>query len=80
VEAGGFGAAKVLHYHDSLWPHYFPQLVEMCRTGKPELYQWLNTLGPLNNTSPPISRTLGKVLKSIRTRKSNAFEAQCEVC
>jgi len=80
VESGKFAEAKVLHYHDSLWPHFFPQFVEMCRNGKPELYTWVNTLGPLNNPSPPISRTLGWVLKSIRTRKSNAFEANCEVC
>lgn len=73
-----FSQANVLHYHDSLWPHFFPQFVEMCRLGKPELYNWLNPLGSLSNTSPPLSRTLGKVLKTFRTRQSDAFEARCE--
>jgi hypothetical protein len=79
-DPAAFSRATILHYHDSLWDHFFPQFVEMCRIGKPELYTWLKPLGSLTNTSPPISRTLGKVLKTLRTRRSNAFEAQCEVC
>ncbi len=74
----GFARASVLHYHDSLWGHFFPQFLEMCQEGKPELYNWIKRLGSLRNTSPPISRTLGKLLKTLRTRQARAFEGRCE--
>jgi hypothetical protein len=73
-----FADARVLHYHDALWGHFFPQFMEMCRTAQPALHEWLTDLGPLTNAAPLPWRLLAKTLKTVRTRKQNSFEASCD--
>jgi hypothetical protein len=73
-----FAHARVLHYHDALWGHFFNHFLQMCRTGQPALYEWLHETGPLSNDAPVAWRVWAKVLKNLRAKKQNAFEASCE--
>jgi hypothetical protein len=73
-----FAAARVLHYHDALWGHFFPQFMELCRTAQPALHLWLAGRGPLKNEAPLAWRAMSKTIAKLRTRKQNAFEASCE--
>jgi hypothetical protein len=75
-----FKQACVLHYHDSLWPHFFPKFLELCREGQPKIYEWLKGRSPLKNDAPLGYRLWGKALKSGRSRQERAFEKTCERC
>jgi hypothetical protein len=73
-----FAQARVLHYHDALWGHFYSQFLQMCGTGQPALYEWLKLTGPLCNDAPLAWRVWAKLLRNRRAKKQTAFEAACE--
>ncbi|MBI1335757.1 MAG: hypothetical protein GC164_02210 [Phycisphaera sp.] len=73
----GLGQAKVLHYHDSMWPGYFPTFLETCRKHHPELAVFAERVGPMSADGPIASRLMSKTLKVLRSRKADRFAAQC---
>jgi hypothetical protein len=76
--AENFADARVLHYHDALWGGFFGRFMEMCRAGQPALYEFLKDRGPLTNDAPLAWRLAGKVMRTLRARKQNSFEAACD--
>jgi hypothetical protein len=74
----GFAQARVLHYHDALWPAFHGRFLEMCKTGQPALYEFLKDRGPLSNEAPLLYRVAGKFVRNKRTKQQSAFEATCE--
>ena len=72
-----FVRAKLLHYHDALWPHFFPQFLEMCQHGQPALYEWLKNRSPLVNEAPLAWRVIAKGIKAFRAKQERTFEASC---
>ncbi len=77
-DGAAFSQARVLHYHDALWPHFFTQFLAMCRSGKPELYDWVRANGPLANDGTLVKKVWSKMLKSVRGRRMAAFARGCE--
>lgn len=61
--------AKILHYHDAMWPEFWPTLMDRLKTDRPEVHAWLQTLGPLQNRATPMQKTIGKLLGTFRDRK-----------
>ena len=48
------GPVSVLHYHDSMSPVWWPELLRTLRDSHPEAHDWLAPLGPVvDPVSPP---------------------------
>jgi hypothetical protein len=77
--AAAFSQARVLHYHDALWEHFFPQFMDLCKAGQPALYEWLSQRGPLTNDAPLAWRAVAKGLKAWRQKRQRVFEASCDL-
>jgi hypothetical protein len=69
--------AKVVHYHSSMWPPFFPVFQECLRNTHPEIAQWLAMLGPMRNEAPLHWRILSKMLNEARTRSGAAYRRLC---
>jgi hypothetical protein len=76
--AEGFAQARVLHYHDALWPHFHQRFLEMCQIGQPALYDFLRDQAPLTNSAPLLWRVAGKIFRNRRAKKQTAFETACQ--
>jgi len=78
-ERGAFEDARLIHYHDSLWPkHWENHLRRMTEEGT-SVAPWLSSRGPLRNPSPLPYRVAQKVLRSYRERQEDRYRAQCRV-
>jgi hypothetical protein len=72
----GLAKAKVVHYHDSLAPDFFPQLVAQLQASHPELADHLRATGPL--VGSPLSRRLpAQVLRGIRSVRRRRYYRRC---
>ena len=69
--------ARIVHYHDSMWPAFWPVFLECLRNTHPEVEKWLASLGPMSNQAPLQWRLMGKVLKKIRSRSKNTHNRNC---
>lgn len=69
--------ARIVHYHDSMWPAFWPVFLECLRNTHPEVEKWLASLGPMSNPAPLQWRVMGKVLKKIRVRAENTYNQSC---
>ena len=71
--------AKIIHYHDSMWPHFWPTFMECIYDTHPDVAEWLSSLGPMQNEAPPQWRTFGKVIKYFRSKQEAAYKESCRV-
>jgi hypothetical protein len=69
--------ARIIHYHDSMWPAFWPVFIECLRNTHPEVENWLASLGPMSNEAPLQWCFVNKVLKNIRSRSENAYNQNC---
>jgi hypothetical protein len=69
--------AKIVHYHDSMWPHFFPTFQECLQNTHPEVAQWLASLGPMRNGAPVQWRFVSKILAAMRARQEAAYRRSC---
>lgn len=69
--------ARIVHYHDSMWPQFWPTFLEALQSTHPEVAAWLETQGPMRVSGPPHWRALSAVLKARRRRQSNRYLASC---
>jgi hypothetical protein len=69
--------AKIIHYHDSMWPHFFPVFIECLRKTHPDVEKWLAPLGPMRNEAPPQWRLINNVLKARRAKAETAYQQRC---
>ncbi|MBD2089432.1 hypothetical protein H6F67_06150 [Microcoleus sp. FACHB-1515] len=69
--------AKIIHYHDSMWPAFWPTFLECLYKTHLEVAQWLEQLGPISVRSSIQWRIVSKLLKSIRTRSEQAYNRSC---
>ncbi|MGG6294360.1 hypothetical protein ACQ4M4_08055 [Leptolyngbya sp. AN02str] len=72
-------AAKILHYHDAMWPNFWNQLLDALQPTQPEVAAWLESLGPVKNDAPPQWRLLTKGLEISRKRKAKTYQEMCKV-
>jgi lipopolysaccharide biosynthesis glycosyltransferase len=70
---------KILHYHDMMWPEMWPALLEKLQADRPEVHDWLATLGPLREPGSKLQQVFSKVLHAQRKRKSGRHIAACKV-
>jgi len=71
--------AKIIHYHDSMWPVFWPTLLECLQNTHPEVKLWLESLGPMCNSSPLQYRLLNRLLKESRKLKEKTYLKRCVV-
>jgi hypothetical protein len=72
-----FRQARVLHYHDAMWPASWPAFLRLCESARPDVHAWLERLGPLANPSALPCKVLSRALRHARARRLEAFEAAC---
>jgi hypothetical protein len=70
-------AARIVHYHDCMWPAFWPTFLDCLRATHPEVAAWLEPLGPLRNEAPLAYRAVTKVLRRRRARGEQRFKAAC---
>jgi hypothetical protein len=72
----GLGAARVVHYHDSLAPDFFPEMVDRLHRHRPEVAAWLETGGPLPR-SDVLRGAMRQALRMGRSMRRRRFYRQC---
>jgi hypothetical protein len=71
--------AVILHYHDMMWPENWDNLMSRLRVDRPEIQDWLASMGPLKLTGSTVQKMTGKILGRYRKRKMEAHKASCRV-
>lgn len=71
--------AKILHYHDSMWPEFWPEFLKSLREPQPEVAKWLDSLGPMKNEAPAQWRMTGKLFQHFRSQQESAYKKSCRV-
>jgi hypothetical protein len=71
--------AKIVHYHDSMWPHFFPTFQKCLQNTHPEVAEWLASLGPMRNETPAQWRLANRILASLRGRREEAYRRNCSI-
>jgi hypothetical protein len=71
--------AKILHYHDCMWPHFWEVFIKCLDDTHPDVAKWLSSLGPMQNESPMHWRLMSKVLNNVREQKELAHLKSCKV-
>jgi len=66
----------IIHYHDGMWSHFWPIFIKSIGQTHPKVYDWLETLGPMQSNTPLIYRALNKFLSRKRKKKQTAYAAQ----
>lgn len=69
--------ARIVHYHDAMWPSFWPVFLGCMRDAHPDVASWLSSLGPMRNESPLAFRVLTRFLRSMRTREAARYSAHC---
>lgn len=69
--------ARIVHYHDSMWPHFWPTFLASLQATQPQVAAWLRPLGPMRVTAPPHYRALSALLKAARRRRGERYLAHC---
>jgi hypothetical protein len=58
--------ARVLHYHDSMEPHFWATCLERLAPAHPEVHEWLSARGSLGNAAPKPWRLVTQGLRLAR--------------
>jgi hypothetical protein len=58
--------ARILHYHDSMQPHFWATCLERLSHDHSEVHEWLSAQAPLSDPAPATSRALREVLRVAR--------------
>jgi len=69
--------ARIVHYHDSMWPPFFDTFRECLHNTHPDVEHWLASQGPMRNYAPPQWRLLSKMLHKLRAKKETAYLHKC---
>jgi hypothetical protein len=72
-------AARIVHYHDCLWPSFWPTFLDCLKATHPAVAAWLGPLGPLRNEAPLAYRAAAKFLRNRRGRGEEQFKAACRL-
>lgn len=70
-------SARILHYHDAMWPSYWEDLMKCLTATHPSVAEWLAPMGPLKNLASPHWRVVGKLLQHVRTRQELQYLNSC---
>ena len=70
-------AARIVHYHDSMWPWFWDTFVQCLRATHPQVAEWVAPLGPMRNEAFILNRIWGRALRSSREKKNRAYVESC---
>ena len=71
--------ARIVHYHDCLWPPFWPEFIKCLGVTHSEVASWLESKGPMKNEAPLQWRATTKLLNYFRSRKELAYQKLCRV-
>jgi hypothetical protein len=71
--------ARIVHYHDCLWPPFWPEFIKCLGVTHGEVASWLESKGPMKNEAPLQWRATTKLLNHFRSRKELAYQKLCRV-
>jgi hypothetical protein len=69
--------ARVVHYHDAMWPPFWDTFIDCLTRTHPEPAAWLRELGPMRNPAAPHRRLIGKLLRTLRERSELRYRSEC---
>jgi hypothetical protein len=69
--------AKIVHFHDGMWPAFWPTLLECLHRTHPPTAKWLAPLGELQDTAPLQWRLLNKWLRRQRAQAEQRYHQTC---
>ena len=77
-EIAGMETARVLHYHDAMFPHYWNVLRSLFHRLRPDRLEWLEQKGAiLPSSALPFQRLTRRFLRLVRQREMNQFLGNC---
>ena len=71
--------ARILHYHDCMWPNFWPEFIKCLDVTHTEVASWLDSIGPMKNEAPLQWRATNKLLNHFRSRKEAVYKKLCRV-
>lgn len=71
--------AKIVHYHDSMWPWFWTTFTTCLQDTHPAVADWLVPLGPLKNDAPLQWRAARKLLDYRRSQQQSKYASSCKV-
>jgi hypothetical protein len=71
--------ARIIHYHDGMWPWFWDILLQCLQDTHPSVAKWLAGLGPIRNEAPIFNRVWGKALRIMRDREQRAYIKTCHI-
>ncbi|MEH2526204.1 MULTISPECIES: hypothetical protein [unclassified Bradyrhizobium] len=69
--------ARVVHYHDSMWPWFWDTFVDLLKATHPAVAVWLSSLGPMRNDSSVASRIRRKLHRLYCDHKEQKYIRSC---
>jgi len=72
-DARAFAHARVVHYHDSMSPDYWPTFLGRLADAHPPVAEWLRTLEPIVDDSPRLWRAVNQLLRIERGLRRRAY-------
>jgi hypothetical protein len=79
IDPAKLASAKILHYHDAMWPAFWPKLLNHLKPVRTDVYDWLASQGPIGGALRGVRKVAHKILVESRRRKRDKFQAQCRV-
>jgi hypothetical protein len=71
--------ARIIHYHEFMWPAFWPTFMKCMHATYPEVADWLESLGPMKNLAPLPYRVLTKILNYSRKKQASTYRRSCKV-
>ena len=75
-DTAGLKGAHLIHYHDAMGAHFWPQFLALVKETHPEVYQWLEPLGPIEDPSSKGALLMTKIIKAKRVAQRNAYQSK----
>lgn len=72
-------AAKVVHYHDAMWPWFWHTFIDCLSETHPPVAEWVSSLGSMRNEAPIQWRAINKLLKKFRSQQLLSYTKTCKV-
>jgi len=69
--------ARVVHYHDAMWPGFWATFLRCMQAAHPDVANWLSALGPMKNDAPAPSRLVSRFLRTARTWQAKRYLDSC---
>lgn len=71
--------AKIIHYHNCMWPAFWPTFLAEMQRYQPAAAAWLAEQGPLKNEAKPWWRLFNKWLQKRRKRTEARYLSECRL-